>query len=132
MNKSKSILFFAALIGLTLAGCQAYDDENPTNMKSTNGLTVNYYTPDMIPQTPDGITRAASGSVIAAVGDEAKVNTLRLFFFQPSADGSGTFIESYTVPSGDLSGKASGSIDIEFATGSKLLKSNAYVGKFAA
>ncbi|MDR0961319.1 MAG: hypothetical protein LBM62_02000 [Mediterranea sp.] len=124
MNKSKSILLFAGFFGLLLAGCQAYDEE--TTMKSINGLTIKYAAPNMVHQNPGGVTRANTGSVIAAVGDEAKVNTLRLFFFEPSADGSGLFIESYTVPEGQL-GTPSGTVNVEFAPGSKLIKSNAYV-----
>jgi hypothetical protein len=123
MNKSKFFLFSAGFLGLMLAGCQAFDEQDQ-EIKSTNGLRVNY---SSVPLKANNDTPNTRANDVLAVNGEDMVNTMRLFFFQPSDDGTGTFVESYTVPETELGGNSVGTIDITPITGSNLVMSDAYV-----
>ncbi|MDR0977333.1 MAG: hypothetical protein LBL78_06240 [Prevotellaceae bacterium] len=123
MNKSKSFLFFAGFVGLMLAGCQAYDEEDQV-IKSTNGLKVNY---SSVPLKANNDTPNTRANDVLAVNGEDLVNTMRLFFFKTSDDGTGAFVESYTVPETELGGNSIGNFEILPPNGSNLILSDAYV-----
>ncbi|MDR0962480.1 MAG: hypothetical protein LBM62_08000 [Mediterranea sp.] len=122
MNKIISII--AGLLCLFAVGCTSSNEDNGMYSKD-NSLRLNYTTEGIT--NGEATTRANLNEVKAESG-ESTVNDLRLFFFEPTSDGSGLFVESYEVTDPDALGEPPfTAISLDFGQDSKIFKANAYV-----
>jgi hypothetical protein len=120
---NKIVLFIVGLSCLLLASCR--DDEGYTTGQSgaKSELTIHYTVDNLMPNGSGAATRAS----VPASDEEKAVNTLRLFFFNPSDDASGVFVESYSVPAEDIAAGQAGAVSVKLTNGSKIVTTNPYV-----
>ncbi|MDR0892682.1 MAG: hypothetical protein LBN24_08710 [Mediterranea sp.] len=83
-------------------------------------LTVSYKVDGLL---TGNATRA---TMAAATDAEKTVKTLRLYFFNYSDDGSGTYIAKYDVPDTEIGNGLNGTFNVIFPTTSGLVNSKAY------
>ncbi|MCD8176216.1 MAG: hypothetical protein LUE98_01825 [Tannerellaceae bacterium] len=114
----KSLLFFAGLFILLISGCSDVDygtGGGPGSGKST--LTINLSIPGSAINTY---------AYVDAIGGEDEVHTLYVLFFEPTTDGSGTFIEAINISPESGEYTSGQTIEMEIPDGSSITRTNAY------
>jgi hypothetical protein len=93
-------------------------DEQQNSIRKENALTLNYSVREMTTEN------AKTRTTFPATAEEKTINTLRLFFFEYSKDGSGKFVESCTVKPDELTANNGNTL---LQLPSTIQKDNAYV-----